>query len=568
MQPSWSHRFLSSSLDRATILDEDSQGVDLRFLLTLLLGLPFALPTLAAATQKRPNILLIISDDQSWPHASAYGDSTARTPNFDKVARQGVLFNNAFCASPGCSPSRAALLSGMHTWQLREAGTHASGFPFALKSFPEQLGQAGYSTGYCGKGWGPGKFHVAGRMQNPAGPNFPVKKKADGSADYAGAFRNFLEKRRSDQPFCFWFGSNDPHRSYKKGSGLTAGRELDEAVVPAFLPDCPEIRSDLLDYAVEVERFDRDLGEYLALLDEFQLAENTLVIVTSDNGMPFPRAKANCYEYGIHTPLAVRWPRSIPDNRTIDDLVGFVDLTATIYEAAGVEPAGDVNLTGKSLLADLKSSRQGKVDENRTQVYAARERHSSVRFRSLGYPQRCIRTTDFLYIINFRAERWPAGAPQKYGVGGYPGHDSVLNRQLGPMHGGYHDIDACPTLSFLIENRHDEAIDRFLRLAVLHRPSEELFAIKEDPACLKNLAGIPRHEATRKRLNEQLIDYLRKTEDARILDADRGDVWESYPRYSRLRWFPNPAWVDKNTRLPKQDWWETRKPKKSKSPKE
>ncbi|MEM7315817.1 MAG: sulfatase-like hydrolase/transferase, partial [Planctomycetota bacterium] len=162
--------------------------------LTILL---FAVPLVSAA--ERPNILLMISDDQSWPHASAYGDSTCRTPNFDAVAKSGVLFTNAFCASPGCSPSRAALLTGMNTWQIREAGTHASGFPLELKTFPERLAEAGYATGFCGKGWGPGKFHVAGRKANPAGPKFAAGKKPDGSANHSGAFRKFLEQRKENQ---------------------------------------------------------------------------------------------------------------------------------------------------------------------------------------------------------------------------------------------------------------------------------------------------------------------------------------------------------------------------------
>ena len=119
------------------------------------------------AQTQRPNILFVISDDQSYPHTSAYGYKAVSTPAFDRVAREGILLTNAFVASPGCSPSRAALLSGLNCWQTREAGTHASTFPADLPIYTEVLEKAGYHVGLTGKGWGPGK--VVGRPHNPAG---------------------------------------------------------------------------------------------------------------------------------------------------------------------------------------------------------------------------------------------------------------------------------------------------------------------------------------------------------------------------------------------------------------
>jgi len=511
-----------------------------------------------AEAQARPNILIAISDDQSWPYASAYGSKMVLTPNFDRIAREGALFTQAFCASPGCSPSRAALLTGLNTWQIEHAGTHASYFDPKYETFPDRLGKDGYFVGYTGKGWGPGDYKKLGRTTNPAGKSYGSR------GGYAGAFKTFLSERPKDAPFCFWFGSSDPHRAYKKGSGLEKGKKLSDAEVPKYLPDTPEIRSDMLDFAFEVERFDDDLGKILALLEETGELDNTLIIVTSDNGTPIPRAKANCYDAGIHMPLAIRFGK--PDSkdskgRTVDDLVGFTDLTATIYDVTKVTPPTEHPLVGRSITSLLKSEKSGAIDASRTAVYSARERHSSSRFNSLGYPQRCIRTHDFLYIYNFKPERWPAGPAQKFSKAVYDKSGKLVVGELGPPHGGYHDIDACPTLSFLFNHADDPKIAPYLELSVGKRPAEELFDIRKDPDCLHNLAEKPEMQKVRNELQDRLFTYLKETNDARV--SGNGDVWETYPRVSGLRWFPEPSWVpEASDPLPEQDWVDKRRPRK------
>ena len=311
-----------------------------RLLVSMLVLGAAAFPVLADAP-RRPNILLAIADDQSYPYCSAYGDTTTRTPAFDRVAKEGILFTKAFCASPGCSPSRAALLTGRHTWQLQQAGTHASSFPRQYVTFPDRLEKAGYHIGYTGKGWGPGNWKISGRTRNPAGPAYQKRTmkspRGISNKDYAANFADFLAARKAGQPFCFWFGGHEPHRAYRKGIGLASGKKVADARVPAFLPDAPEIRSDLLDYAIEIEWFDSHLLRMIKLLDKHGELDNTLIVVTADNGMPFPRAKANGYEYGIHVPLAVRWPKVVKAGRRVTDLVGFVDFAPTFLEAAGLK---------------------------------------------------------------------------------------------------------------------------------------------------------------------------------------------------------------------------------------
>ncbi|HLU99846.1 MAG TPA: sulfatase/phosphatase domain-containing protein, partial [Acidobacteriota bacterium] len=254
----------------------------------------------------------------------------------------------------------------------------------------------------------------------------------------------------------------------------------------------------------------------------------TLVIVTSDNGMSFPRAKANLYEYGIHVPLAIQWPKRIPPGRTINDLVSLVDLAPTILEITGIEHTGRFPMTGRSILSILLSEEEGVIDPSRNGVYSGRERHSSSRYENMGYPARAVRTEEYLYIRNFAPERWPAGDPQKYEEDG----------TLGPMHGAYHDIDPAPSLTLLVEGADDPELSEYLTLAVAKRPAEELYRIVDDPECLYNLAKSDEHQGILRKLRQQLERYLTETGDPRM--GSNGEVFETYPRYSPIRLFPPP----------------------------
>ena len=462
---------------------------------------------------ERPNILFAISDDQSWPHAGAYGCSFVDTPAFDRVAREGALFANGFCPAPQCSPCRAALLTGRNIWQNEEAGTHQSYFPTKFAVYTDLLSQAGYLVGSTGKSWGPGNWEESGWPQNPAGKVYNARKNEApftemSDTDYAGNFEDFLSERASGQPFCFWYGSGEPHRDYENGIGLRSGKSLDQLTVPAFLPDNEVIRSDILDYAVEIEWFDTHLGRILSKLEQLGELDNTLIVVTGDNGMPFPRAKANLYEYATHMPLAMRWGNVINPGRHVEDPVSFIDFAPTFLDAAGV--AVPEEMTGRSLLPVLQSPASGHVDEARTFVLTGRERHTHARADNLGYPARAIRTRTFLYIWNMKPDRWPAGDPD-----------------------GYFDIDASPSKDWILTHQTDPSESRYFDLACGLRPEEELFDIRDDPACLNNLAEAPEHSATKQMLRMQLEEELRQQGDPRVLGY--GDIFDSYPRFAHMR---------------------------------
>jgi len=430
---------------------------------------------------------------------------------FDRVAKEGVLFTHAYTAAPQCSPCRAAILTGRNIWQLEEAGTHNSYFPKKFQVFPDILEANGYFVGYTGKGWGPGNWKDAGWKRNPAGPEYSGKTltpPASGisNKDYAGNFEDFLKQRPKNQPFFFWFGCHEPHRKYNKGVGIKSGKKLEDVDVPAFLPDNEEIRSDILDYAYEIEWFDQHFSRMIQKLEEIGELDNTLIVVTSDNGMPFPKAKANLYEFGVHMPLAIRWGDKIKGGRVVDDFVSFIDLAPTFLEAAGLKPTKE--MTGKSLMPILLSDKSGQVDPSRDRVYVGRERHSHARYDNLGYPARAVRTKEFLYIWNIKPDRWPAGDPDSY-----------------------YDIDGSPTKTYMIEHRKE--IPDLFEAAFGKRPEEELYEVEKDLACMHNLANDPRYKKIKEELKKDLHRVLKEQGDPRVLGY--GDIFESYPRFGSMR---------------------------------
>ena len=446
-----------------------------------------------AAAVRRPNIVVAIADDWSFPHAGIYGDPVVRTPNFDRIAREGVRFTHAFAAAPSCTPSRAALLTGQAVHRLQEGGNLWGSLPEAHAVSPDLLEQAGYSVGYAGKGWGPGRFEPGGRTRNPAGTQFK-------------SFDDFMQRRAKGSPFSFWFGSTDPHRPYVPGTGAQSGMKMDGVQVPAFLPDTPEVRNDILDYYFEIQRFDRDLGQILEALERAGELDNTIIIVTSDNGMPFPRAKASVYDGGARVPLAIRGPGVTKAGAAIDSFVSLADLAPTVLESAGLKPLD--TMTGRTLLPLLR----GEAQPARDRVFIERERHANVRRGDLSYPVRAIRTVDYLYIRNFRSDRWPAGDPEKYVA-------------VGP----FGDIDGGPSKSLLMDRQTDPAIAPFFQLATAKRPAEELYDLRKDPHQVQNVAGQPAHSAAQQRLRADLDRWMRDTADPRATADD--DRWDGFPYY-------------------------------------
>jgi N-sulfoglucosamine sulfohydrolase len=432
----------------------------------------------------RPNVLLIIADDWSYPHAGVYGDQVVKTPHFDRIAREGLLFDQAFVSSPSCTPSRAAVLTGQHFWRLQEGANLYGPLAPEYPTYTSLLAEAGYHVGFTDKGWGPGKRGE--RALNPAGQRFD-------------SFEQFLEARPSAKPFCFWFGSFNPHRGYKQGSGAEAGIPLDQIKLPACFPESEEIRSDVADYYKEVQDFDKQIGELLAQLEEMGQLDNTLIVVTSDNGMPFPRCKSNVYDMGTRVPLAVRWGDQIKAPLRTDDFVSLTDLAPTFLAAMRL-PVPE-KMTGQSLLP-YWSAAQTPDPESRNQVFIGKERHVPGQEAGDwgGYPSRAIRTENYLYVYNFHPDRWPAGTPHYERASFFPSY--------------YGDVDGGPTRTYMIEHQNDLPVNRRLfELAFDKRPQEELYDLQKDPDQLTNLAADPNYADIRQQLNDQLMAELKRTDD-------------------------------------------------------
>ena len=475
----------------------------------IVVSLVFSLTLLAAgsacAAEKRPNILLIIGDDISWKHFGSYGSQWVNTPSLDALAKSGVLFNNAFAAAPGCSPSRAALLTGRNIWEIEEAGSHGANFPRHLKVYPELFKNAGYAVASTGKAWGPGEYKINGRQHNPAGELMGKRKfdKKDlpatgiSTKNYAENFRDFLNERPEGTPFAFWLGTHEAHDPIEYKSGVRNGKKLKDVVLPAFYPDTEEFRHALLDYAVEVEWFDRVIGQAVEVLREAGELENTLIVVTADNGMPLPRAKTNNYEYGVHMPLVISWQGKVKGNRTIDDMVSLIDLAPTFLEAANIPVPQE--MTGRSLLNILGSTKEGLVDTSRTYVLSGRERHGAARKDNLSYPIRAMHTPSHTYIWNVKPERTP---PDGY----HSGKEGALGAEikkagLWELHYGF-------------------------------RPQDELYRRVDNGDSFENLAKNPEYKGLLNKLKHKLQGDLKAGGDARMLGF--GDIWESYPRYGYI----------------------------------
>jgi uncharacterized sulfatase len=450
----------------------------------------------AARNDERPNFLLILTDDQSAIHTSRAGYPAVSTPRFDALADGGIYFRNAYAAAPTCTASRSAILTGQHAWRLQSAALLWGEWPPALASYQDRLRAAGYHTGSTGKGWGPGKAGVT----NPAGEVYNTRRRAVpdhlSPFDYPGNFRDFLADRAPGQPFSFWLGIEEPHRPYRE----TAGDRLADAqaadYLPEHLPKTGLVDRQVQAYLEEIEALDRDIGAAVDLLRSEGLLANTVIVITSDNGMPFPRGKLNNYTFGVQVPLALYWEHGLEQSAVIDVPVSLTDIAPTFLALAGV-PA-DPAMTGESWAPLLAGE-----DLARDAVFSAFERHVfSARAGGATYSRRALHTRDWLYIRNNFPTRWPVGDPPSY-------PESYREVLLDAATGTY--------------------IEPQYTLTVGRRPAEELYYLPDDPAQLTNLAGLAAHEETRRRLAGRLDEALERTGDP--VFSTGADVFADFPYF-------------------------------------
>ena len=381
---------------------------------------------------------------------------------------------------------------------------------------PKRWRQHGYFVGMTAKGWAPGVAKdAAGQPRHLAGTPYNARKtqppaRGISAIDYAANFADFLQAAPDDQPWCFWYGGLEPHRGYEYGSGVKKGHKsiTDIDAVPAFWPDNEVVRNDMLDYAFEIEYFDSHLARMLAMLEDKNQLENTLVVVTADNGMPFPRVKGQEFEMSNHLPLAIMWAAGIKNpGRVIDDYVNFIDFAPTFVELAGLtwSQTGMAPPAGKSLTDIFLSSESGQVNPARDHVLIGKERHDIGRPHDWGYPIRGIVRDNMLYLHNFEVDRWPAGNPET----------------------GYLNCDGSPTKTEILNLRREAKDTDLWTLAFGKRTADELYDVAADRACLHNLAENPDYQSLREALRNQLFRELEMQGDPRM--SGQGDIFDKYP---------------------------------------
>lgn len=452
---------------------------------------------------EKPNILILLADNWAAPHASIMGDQSVKTPTFDTIARNGVYFNHAFCQVPSCSPSRAVLLTGKVSHQLGEGANLWGNFPSYLSTFPLTLkNQENYQVGFSIKGWGPGLY--LGEQQKSS-----TKATASGQINPAGvraeSFEKFLEGT-GDQPFCFWFGSHDPHRPWTAEQQYYAGLTHEGVEVPGYLPDDPTVRWEIVDYYAEVQKFDAECGKLIELLKASGKYENTIVVMLGDNGWQMPRGLANVYDWGTRVPLAIQWPGRIKAGIESNTFVSFEDIAPTLFDLLGLSTK---SMTGDSFSRVLT----GASLRHRDEVFLERERHANVRQADACYPCRAIRTRDYLWIWNISSDLYPAGDPETYWA-------------VGP----YGDIDNSHTKSLLLNGVNDPKLAPFRDLAVGKRPEFELYDLRTDPWQINNVAGTPAYQRVERHLRSRVARWMKQTNDPRSTKL-RTDVFDKYDYY-------------------------------------
>jgi arylsulfatase A-like enzyme len=547
-----------------------SKFFQIPFLAALLLTLAAATGSVLAAD--RPNIVMAFADD--WgKYASAYGklapggiNDHISTPNFDAVAGDGLLFTRAFVSAPSCTPCRSSLLSGQHFWRCNRAAIlQGAIWDMSIPAYPLLLEDSGYRIGHTYKVWSPGtpvnaphggqprahnrhgtKFNQFSQsaMKNPdrdAGKKFLLE-------EVRKNVRSFLDpdddgRADNDQPFCYWFGPTNCHRKWIAGSGKELwGIDPDslKGKLPPFLPDVPVVREDFADYLGEAQAFDAGLGVLIEELKRINAFENTILVVSGDHGIPgITRGKCSLYDLGTQVPLAIRWPKGIAaQGRVVDDFVSLPDLAPTFLEAAGVNVPK--NMTAKSLSPIFKSNASGLIDPSRDSVFTGRERHvAHARTGNKPYPQRAIRTDQYLYIINFTPDRWPMGTGPGFGTeqSAMPDYETLRANTFA----AFGDLDASPTKAWVITHRKESP--DFFEYAVGRAPRYELYDIKKDPHCIKNLAPLETAQKIREDLHQRLTSEMSRTGDPR--DGDKV-IFEFSPFTDSIQRKRNPKKQNKD----------------------
>jgi N-sulfoglucosamine sulfohydrolase len=448
----------------------------------VLIGLSLLATSAKLPGAERPNVLLILADDCTFSDLAIYGGQNAKTPNLDRFAAQGLTFNRAYVSAAMCQPCRAELFTGQFPMRNGCAWNHSASRPGTC-SLPQHLSPLEYRTGIAGK------IHV-----QPA-ESFPFERVSGFDANAVGnptrphdldGIRGFMTRDRS-QPFCLVVALVEPHVPWVMGDA--SKYPADQLSLPPHLADTPKTRQDFASYLAEISYMDEQVGQILRTLDDTGLADDTLVLFSSEQGSQFPGNKWTCWDVGLHTALIARWPGIIAAAQQTDAIVQYADVGPTLLELAGGNPADPaLGFDGTSFAAVLR----GDQSTHRRFAYAA---HNNVP-EGPAYPVRSVTDGEWRYIRNL--------TPKEIYI------ESHLMGLLGgpTIHNPY-----WPTwMATAGENpRTYELVRRYML-----RPAEELYHTARDPAEMTNLAGKPEHASIQMQLSTELDRWLVEQNDPGI----------------------------------------------------
>ena len=447
----------------------------------------FVLLVAGAATAqapRRPNILVVLSDDHSRHHVGCFGNPDIRTPNLDRFAKQGMRFDRAYVTTPQCVPSRASIMTGRSPISIQMTRFSAP-LPMDVRTYPELLRAQGYYTGVAGR-----NYHLDGAKlpdeSKKVFDEFSLKtfakrldyvKTAGKRADMLGQYREFLKQVPKGSPFFLQLCFSDPHRPYDENA-IKKPHDPAKLRLPPHFPDTAKVREDFARYYDEISRFDEDFAEVLRVLDELGLAENTIVLFMGDNGAAILRGKGTLYAFGLNVPLLVRWPGVVRADVLSSDLISGEDLAPTLLEAAGLNAPKE--MTGRSFLKLLK----GESFEPRSHVFAQRGAHGSgLPTQSAAFDLgRCVITKEHKLIYNalWQIPYWPVDfAGQPYWK------ELMAMNEAGKLSPEHSKMYFAPT-----------------------RPMFELYDIKADPYELRNLIGQKETLAVERSLKTELQRWM------------------------------------------------------------
>lgn len=438
-----------------------------RILKKLCLGGLLVSPLLSLA-QARPNFVLFIADDVSFDDIGCYGNKVVKTPNIDKLAREGVRFTNAFLTASSCSPSRCSIISGKYPHCNGAAELHTPLPPNEIP-FPLLLKEKNYFTAQAGKfHMGPSVHRAFDRYTDGNGYN-----NGDGGENN---WVKFLKERPKEKPFFLWLASIDAHRPWGADT-FKITHDPAKVIIPPYLTDTPETRQDIASYYNEIGRFDYYIGKVREELEKQGVLDNTVIIVIGDNGRPFPRCKTRVYDSGMQTPFVVFWPKGIAGKGIqSSSLISSVDIGPTILELAGAVVPEEYQ--GKSFVPILHNPKT----EIRTSVFSEHNWHD------YEAHERMIRTKDYLYLINSRPNLTNCGPADSKTS---PAQDALNHlRDLGKLTVAQADVFISP------------------------RASEELFDVRKDPDQLLNLASVPQYQRKLAEMRGLLLKWESDTGDS------------------------------------------------------